>query len=353
MSEEFWQEMYNLAKMYYEKYKHLQITRTTKVLVVDGELIIISTNDPRYNNSIPLGRWINTQRSAVNSMPKEKIDKLDEIGMLWKIKEKTNDELWQEMFELAKKYYEQFGNLKISQGLRVIIHNNELLVIREDDERYKNAIALGSWIHNQRCAYNKTGTCILTREREELLNNIGMVWSLRDFSWDDMYNLAKKYYEQYGNLKISQHLRVMLDNDNLILISRDDERFESAVQLGVWINTQRQAYKGTSVAIMTPERKILLDNIGMLWDTKVNKEKLNELLIQYGIDIKKNKSIRYKSYDEVCSKIMYLLEFGISITNEDGKLHEIFYMSDVNMKERYNVTLEELLEKYAISERTI
>jgi len=355
-----WQKMYEIAKMYYEQYGHLKISDRDKAIIEDGKIVIVKETDSRYNdkNIISLGKWINNQRQAFKGQgthimsPKRKI-LLDDIGMIWDAVESK----WQKMYEIAKMYYEQHGNLAISIENKVLVENDSLIIIRPKDPRYndKNAINLGGWINKQRQAYDGKSTSKMTPERQELLENIGMLWDPNESKWQKMYEIAKIYYEQYGYLSVSTEYKVKIEGENLIVIKADDPRYndEDAIELGKWINRQRQAYLGTRSYKMTPERKAMLENIGMIWVVKVNKEKISDLCNQYKIDIKNNKSIFNKSYNEVYSKIMYILELGINLINEDGELHEIFYMSDANMQEKYNISLEELIKKYCVSdERT-
>lgn len=70
------------------------------------------------------------------------------------------------MYELAKVYYEKHGNLNIRRDFKTI--NGW-----EYDEK---GFALGYWINNQRQAIEKSR---LTDEQIFLLDEIGMIWSLR------------------------------------------------------------------------------------------------------------------------------------------------------------------------------
>ena len=57
------------------------------------------------NNGYNLGLWITTQKTNYNKsiLSEDRIEKLEEIGMIF---EKVNDNTWNKMYELAKKYYE-------------------------------------------------------------------------------------------------------------------------------------------------------------------------------------------------------------------------------------------------------
>lgn len=78
---------------------------------------------------------------------------------------------------------------------------------------------------------------------------------LKEKQWLRNYNLAKKYFEENGNLNI-----------NAKYITKD------GIKLGSWIRTQRVSYKNKS---LTNERYKLLCDINMVWKVKpgVKKEK--------------------------------------------------------------------------------
>lgn len=80
---------------------------------------------------------------------------------------------------------------------------------------------------------------------------------LKQEQWLKNYNLAKKYFEDNGNLNI-----------NAKYITN------TGVKLGSWIRTQRVSYKNKS---LTDERYKLLSDINMIWELKpgVKKEKYN------------------------------------------------------------------------------
>lgn len=84
-----------------------------------------------------------------------------------------------------------------------------------------------------------------------------------------------------------------------------------------------------------------------------NKNMIIELCNQYGIDTKINKSILDKSYYEVYSKLMYLIDNNIHVTDNKGTLCDIFYMADMNMQVKYNVSIDVLVDRYIISSKRL
>ena len=213
-----WKEMYELAKKYYEYYGDLEIPVKFKTL-----------NGYEYAESgVNLGVWLNYQRQN-KILSDERRNLLNNIGMRFG---DYNDLQWNKNYELAKKYYECYGDLEIPVKFKTI--NGYLY-----DEM---GVSLGVWLNNQR--QNKN----LSDERKKLLVNIGM--RFKDYNglqWNKNYELAKMYYEHYGNLEIPQKFKT----SNGYLYD------EMGVSLGVWLNNQRQNKN------LSDERKKLLVNIGM------------------------------------------------------------------------------------------
>ena len=152
---------------------------------------------------------------------------------------KTNDK-WMEKYNLAKKYYEEHGNLLIPRDYKVVLDNGKI-------------INLGYWINMQRKAYKNQNNKHITKERIDLLNDIKMVWSIKDkdtlkFNWFYNYSLDKAYYEEHGNLLIPYNYEVSVN--------------EKIIKLGRWIFYQRTLYK---LGKLGKKRIGLLNKIKMVW----------------------------------------------------------------------------------------
>ena len=201
-----WKSYYILAKKYYEEHGNLLIP------------VIYNMNGRN------LGRWIRTQRKNYKDsiLSEEKIKLLEDIGMIWNV----FDNKWVIYYTLAKDYYKEHGNLLIPQ--RYIINGRNL----------------GNWIGKQREYYNKS---ILSEEKIKLLEDINMIWDVKDLFWYTNYTLAKDYYKEHGNLLIPQHYIINGKN------------------LGLWISNQRAYYKNSK---LSQERIELLNSIGMVWNAK-------------------------------------------------------------------------------------
>ena len=175
---------------------------------------------------------------------------------LFKTLEYVRDRLtmtWMDKYELAKAYYEYHGDLKVPKLFKTV-----------DGYNYdENGVALGIWIKCQRQLYNGTGKSKITEEQIELLKQIGMRFEIRNDEWNKKYDLAKTYYEHYGDLEVPNLFKTV-DGYNYD---------ENGVALGSWITTQRQSYNGKGYKI-TEARIELLKQIGMRFELKNKKHEL-------------------------------------------------------------------------------
>lgn len=234
VAEKRWQKMYGLAKNYYEFYKNLEMpTRFKTSNGIDEDI-----------NGEALGSWVKSQRELEKDkkLSSEHKKLLESIGIRYEIRD--YDKQWNEMYQLAKSYYDQNNNLNISQTFKTKDGINY-------DEDGKN---LGTWIVTQRRYYQELR---LPEDKKQLLRSIGMRFEARDFEreWMQMYDLAKNYFNHYGNLEISSRF-VTKDG-----ITQDDD----GKKLGKWLVNQRTEYRRGNIA---EERRVLLQNIGMRFEAK-------------------------------------------------------------------------------------
>lgn len=147
-----------------------------------------------------------------------------------------------------------------------------------------------------------------------------------------MYEYAKKYSDYYGSLDINEKFAT----DDGINYKEDGK-----VKLGRWVKKQREIIKPNS------PRGILLTKIGMVWDPNDNKKLIHDLCRKYMIDIEVNfLLINRLSFQEFEAKINYCLDNNIPIMNNCRELIDIFYLLNDQLKEKYNITKEELIEDY-------
>ena len=184
----------------------------------------------RDKNDFALGEWIvyNRQRYLGGNLTQNRIERLEAIGMVWS----TSNDLWEQNYAAATQYYLEHGDLEVP--------------IKYDTP---SGFGLGVWLGAQRAAH-KAGE--LPQEQVERLDALGMDWTNRnDRKWMSLYDVAAAYYHEHGNLNVPSEY-----------VTPD------GVLLGKWVARQRYAYLNPdrSSARVTPERKALLDKLGMVWE---------------------------------------------------------------------------------------
>ena len=184
----------------------------------------------RDKNDFALGEWIvyNRQRYLGGNLTQNRIERLEAIGMVWS----TSNDLWEQNYAAATQYYLEHGDLEVPIKYET-----------------PSGFSLGVWLGAQRAAH-KAGE--LPQEQVERLDALGMDWTNRnDRKWMSLYDVAAAYYHEHGNLNVPSEY-----------VTPD------GVLLGKWVARQRYAYLNPdrSSARVTPERKALLDKLGMVWE---------------------------------------------------------------------------------------
>lgn len=184
----------------------------------------------RDKNDFALGEWIvyNRQRYLGGNLTQNRIERLEAIGMVWS----TSNDLWEQNYAAATQYYLEHGDLEVPIKYET-----------------PSGFGLGGWLGAQRAAH-KAGE--LPQEQVERLDALGMDWTNRnDRKWMSLYDVAAAYYHEHGNLNVPSEY-----------VTPD------GVLLGKWVARQRYAYLNPdrSSARVTPERKALLDKLGMVWE---------------------------------------------------------------------------------------
>ncbi len=199
----------------------------------------------RDKNDFALGEWIvyNRQRYLGGNLTQNRIERLEAIGMVWS----TSNDLWEQNYAAATQYYLEHGDLEVPIKYET-----------------PSGFGLGVWLGAQRAAH-KAGE--LPQEQVERLDALGMDWTNRnDRKWMSLYDVAAAYYHEHGNLNVPSEY---IDPDGVLL--------------GKWVSRQRYAWQNPdrSSARLTPERKALLDQLGMVWQKPDSWQHRYELAAAY------------------------------------------------------------------------
>ena len=202
-------------------------------------------DDYKDKDGFALGEWIvyNRQRYLSGNLPSDRVERLEALGMVWD----TGSILWEKSYAAAVQYYLENHTLEIP-----------VKYVTPD------GMALGVWLGSQRAAY-KEG--VLTDAQIEKLEALEVDWTNRnDRKWQTAYEAAVKYHAAHGNLDVPTEY---IDEDGILL--------------GKWVSRQRYAWQNPerSSARVTPERKALLDELGMNWEKTDSWQHRYELAVEY------------------------------------------------------------------------
>ena len=180
-----------------------------------------------YYNSLGESEKITVDKFEIIGIVKDCVELFDKLN-------ETFTAGWDEMYRCACEYKSAYGNLEVPR-------------------RYKTAsgLSLGNWLDTQRGVRSGKINGILTEERIEKLDKLGMRWeSMSDMSWDKNYAAAVEYAKKYGVL-----------NPKAVYVTED------GIRLGSWVSNIRTYRKcGIQRNYLTEERIEELDKIGMVWD---------------------------------------------------------------------------------------
>lgn len=228
-----WDKNFSAAERYFRQYGHLEVPY--EYVSSDG---------------IRLGFWIDKIRRMRRKTPEtemlnsERIDKLSKIGMRWDTKYEV---AWLNGYTEARNVYEKYGHLNV---------NSEFVT--------ETGYELGSWISRQKRKFSS-----LDIKKQELLNSMGITGK-KAYSWDEKFQLAKAYYEEYLSLDIPH------------------DYVTDGVWLGKWLTEQKQIYlgkrKGKSLTEIQIEK---LNSIKISWNSK--KEEIWEICFELVAEKKADK----------------------------------------------------------------
>lgn len=211
VKERNWLNYFELAKEYFQKHGDLNV------------------NSGYEKDGAKLGIWISTQRSNYKKgkLTDKQIEMLESIGMSWQ----RFAGRWEEAYRYAETYFNEFGALTPAA-----------------DYITPDGFALGAWIATQRRKYSSGK---LTEHRKVKLDRLNMIWNPSEASWNEGYEHAARYHNNFGDLNIP-----------LTFVCDD------GYSLGAWIGNQRTRHR---TGKLTAEREKLLNELGMRWNIQAEK----------------------------------------------------------------------------------
>lgn len=287
-----WLEFYDLAKKYFEINGNIDFPYSFK-----------TSNGISYDkNGYEVGEWKRKQKIYFKkgSLDNDKIKLMEQLNFDFN----SRMDNWNFMFNLATKYYEKYGNIRIHKLYKTFDG------INYDLDGYN----LGDWIKEQRKRYVGTSKIKdLTDDQINKLNSLGMIWDVNDEDWEFMYALAEEYYEKHGHLKVKRGIKSKGQN------------------LGEWIKTQR-----SSKEFLSKDRTKRLEDIGMIWNWENNCNRVKAYCDISNFEY--DTSYSYIPYEEFVNKFEYAIKYGLNV-------RQILFMSNKNIQAKYGYVVEEFIKK--------
>ena len=208
-----WDSMYALARDYYVSHGDLNVP--SNFVTPEGKR---------------LGAWLNRQRQIRSgklqgSLTPERIRALDQIGMSWV---DLGEERWNRNFRALRAYYAQHGDIDVPQ-----------------DYVTSEGLKLGRFVKNMRFHRDTKYRRCLTPERLRLLDEMGMIWDVDAYRWEQNYRAAEAYWREHGDLNPTKRYTTT-----------------DGFKLGTWLTYQRNKRAQNA---LDEEKITRLNAIGMVW----------------------------------------------------------------------------------------
>ena len=203
-----WEDGFTILKNYLEKFGHCRV------------LISYSIKD--YN----LGTWVNSQRQNKQQLSQDRIKRLDALKFIWDPIEQD----WEEGYEALKKFRNQFGHCRVPLSY------------------YLDGYRLGGWVSSQRRGWKSLqsgGKKQISEDRIKRLDALKFIWDPYLQEWEEGYEALKKYFDKHHDCNLN--INYVINN----------------LQLGKWLNRQRQSYKAKKLSENRIKR---LEILGVIWN---------------------------------------------------------------------------------------
>ena len=168
-----------------QKYMNIWLERYTELVEVCKTNKTSNISKSSVNEN--LYTWILMQRMKYrkNELSDIQIKLLNDIKFDWNPESPVgspDDDIWFAYLEQLSEYKTKFGDCNVSQL----------------DVTYKK---LGRWVNDQRLSFSRGK---LPEHRKDLLEDIGIIWNIKEHDWQLRLESLKSFYEKYGHFDVKQ-----------------------------------------------------------------------------------------------------------------------------------------------------
>lgn len=171
-------------------------------------------NSTHIENNFTLGIWISVQRREKNSLPIDRLQKLNSLGFVW---DPLSDD-WEEGYKYLSLFKSREGHASPNKN------------------HIENTYKLGQWVTVQRKMKDK-----LTPSRHTLLSDLGFSWDPLSDKWDSAYSKMQAYFYREGNCNMGRNhiedgfrLGIWLRNQKLNKQTLSEDKLQKLKRLGVF-----------------------------------------------------------------------------------------------------------------------
>ena len=233
-----------------------------------------------------LGAWIVRLRAKKDQIEPENVKRLDDIGFLWDPRAFK----FEQGLAALKTFYEREGHCMVP------------------GRHKENGYRLGAWVTKLRPKRDTLSIASLS-----YLNEIGFVWNVPEYQFEQGFSALKTFYEREGHCLVPQ---------------RYDE---SGVNLGSWVS-ERRANK----AKLDVEKRKMLDSLGFVWDVRSSQFEAGFSALQAFYEREGHCRVPYNNHEEN----------GINLSN----WVKVRRKSKDNMKSEWRQRLDEIGFVWKLSE---
>ncbi|MGC6505184.1 MAG: helicase associated domain-containing protein, partial [Coraliomargaritaceae bacterium] len=157
-----WEESFAALKRFQECFGHCRVPKGWK-------------ESPRLNV------WVNFQRKKwrMGTIKKDRLARLEALGFEWELDlNQQKEEIWQSCYASLLAYKAVHGHCRVSK--------NDV-----------NDAPLRRWV-----AAVRRGDFELTSAQRQALNQIGFVWKIADWEWDQKFARLERFRERFGHCRV-------------------------------------------------------------------------------------------------------------------------------------------------------
>jgi hypothetical protein len=187
-----------------------------------------------------LGWWVSTQRRfrKEGKLTKEKIERLDALGMRWDPRKEDYEANWNKRFALLEAYAKA--------------HRGDPNCPR--DYTTSSGIKLGLWVQNVTVAQ---ANGLLRKDRAKRLEDLGLIWELRRTKLQDRYATGLQLLKAYARQEGTAHVPKLFETS----VNTSDPNSE-VFPLGAWLDQMKE--KQIKNELTTAQKKEL-EALGVQW----------------------------------------------------------------------------------------